>query len=790
MSASSSRLRVLLLCDDNPRNANTMLDHIRAFRAYSRHSVWVFNPRGIQRPSRLDFNEFDVVVVHWSLSLIHDHYVHRTFRDPLAQFRGLKVQFLQDDYRWVEIMTAEQRRLGINVLFTLVSPEHFDKIWTSRLPGVRLESTLAGYVPENLLDRPVKPMGERPLDIVYRGREVPWWLGRLGQDKVLVGRGVKALAENAGLKVDIAWTERERIYGERWVQFLGESRTTIGCEGGASITDFDGSAERAVINYRQQHPDATFDEVHAAVLAPYEGNVPMNVMTPRLFEAAALRTALVLFPGRYCDVLEPWRHYIPLEKNFSNFDDAARLIRDDAFLTELTERTYREVASSPANSTRAMVAHFDRVVDEEARTHTSRPMVGYALTLGEARFRRMAASSRVAVGNASERSWNAAARVPLLGWRAATHTPVLRYPRHYAIRAYASLGAAARTRERAALIARSLVTPSRETSPNTQVLLEDMLKFDILCTARRGAGRSVGYAVSPYLRGDGTLEFKSFASGEPNPGSAEVDNVIEAIKDGHVTRVVWDHSAVGDKVYVRLFGSQVAVWLVPSGRHEFISFGHLLRSDLPSASRIIRQAFPEPGKGRRTRTPRRLFPAGTPDQLRQLVRDPSGYMVRAYVMARLIATNRAYLQILATYITSGPLRSAVTVDAVMADLLRIEMLRRSVRAADGFEVHLRRDLDGQWSYVSVPVAAAVDVSLAGIVEGVPASVTWDHSAVSDSLDVQSLAGRRISISLGANGVYAFNTLVAIATVAPQAVASVLPYASDIVPVAASAAVTL
>jgi hypothetical protein len=71
-----------------------------------------------------------------------------------------------------------------------------------------------------------------------------------------------------------------------------------------------------------------------------------NVISPRIFEAASLRTALVLHPGSYSGILEAWRHYIPLEKDFSNFDEVVRLIRDDAFLESLTEQAHADLIAS------------------------------------------------------------------------------------------------------------------------------------------------------------------------------------------------------------------------------------------------------------------------------------------------------------------------------------------------------------------------------------------------------------------------------------------------------------
>jgi hypothetical protein len=65
--------------------------------------------------------------------------------------------------------------------------------------------TPAGYVPESLVSYPALPIESRPIDIGYRGRTVPYWLGEFGQEKVLIGQGVLERAEEYGLKCNIAW---------------------------------------------------------------------------------------------------------------------------------------------------------------------------------------------------------------------------------------------------------------------------------------------------------------------------------------------------------------------------------------------------------------------------------------------------------------------------------------------------------------------------------------------------------------------------------------------------------
>ena len=362
----SRQARVLLICDDRRGAPNTVLDHIDAFRRYSRHDIHTLNTRDMPRSIALDLDYF--AVIHYSVVLSSLNYLSADFRDKLRRFRGLKVEFIQDDYRWIDRETAASRDIGINVLFTVAPEPAASQVYDERLPGVRRVLTLTGYVPENLVGRPIKPLGERTIDVGYRARDLPFWLGRLSREKVWIGQRFLERAPAYGLRCDIAWTEDQRIYGERWIAFVSSCRATLGCESGASIADFDGSVEQAVLTFMGAHPRATFEDVHEAVLRPYEGNVVMNIVSPRVFEAAALGTALVMFPGEYSGVVSPEKHYIVLEKDFSNMDDVVDKLRDDKLVSAMTARARHDLIESGRWGYRAFVDQFDQVVDADART--------------------------------------------------------------------------------------------------------------------------------------------------------------------------------------------------------------------------------------------------------------------------------------------------------------------------------------------------------------------------------------------------------------------------------------
>ena len=138
----------------------------------------------------------------------------------------------------------------------------------------------------------------------------------------------------------------------------------LGTESGVSITDFDGSIEVRAKEYLSTHPGAEFWEIHKNLLNPYEGNLVENTISPRAFECAAHHTAMILFPGDYSGILQPWVHYIPLQKDFSNMQEVVDKLNDPAFLHTMTEQTYRDIIASGKFSYQAMIQEFDAVIED------------------------------------------------------------------------------------------------------------------------------------------------------------------------------------------------------------------------------------------------------------------------------------------------------------------------------------------------------------------------------------------------------------------------------------------
>lgn len=323
---------VLLLYDAPPKCAQAVMDHVDALRALPGARVWACRVLG-DLPPWLDLDRFDWVVIHYTLVVSHRFYLTPGARRRLAKAHARKAVFVQDEYRHVYRTIAALEELGCSVVFTCC-PEP-ERVYGKRFGYVRV---LTGYVPPRLVGRKCPGWSERLVDIGYRGRSLPFELGRLAQEKRWIGEVVGPVARAEGMTVDISSDESARLYGTRWERFLMGCRWTLGTESGASVFDWSGAVKEFADGCESW-------EEFVALAGPGlgDGAIPMGQVSPRCFEAAALRCGMILYDGGYSGVLVPGRHYLALRKDHSNLGEVLEMARSEEVWRGMVDRAYHEV---------------------------------------------------------------------------------------------------------------------------------------------------------------------------------------------------------------------------------------------------------------------------------------------------------------------------------------------------------------------------------------------------------------------------------------------------------------
>jgi len=360
------RPRMLVAYSMESAFAQTTRDYLLSLKDYTGYEVeYVHVTHGANL--EVDLDRYDIVFQSYCARFRYENYLSESYRGKLRRFKGVKILSLQDEGEHTNRTRAAIKDYGFDIVLTLMRPETVDYAYPrTEFPGVAFVFVITGYVHDGLmasLPAPL-PLEERPIVVGYRGRDLGAHYGRLGLEKVEIGRRMKEICDARGIANDIASDEASRIYGMAWFDFIGRCRSMLGSESASNVFDFDGSIE------------AKFKEMTAAnggrrpsydEFRPFteqrEREVDNAMVSPRIFECAMMRTPMVLFRGRYSDCVEPGTHYIPLEKDFSNVDEVLRRLEDIPALEAMAERAHADLVASGKFSYRTFGAKIREACD-------------------------------------------------------------------------------------------------------------------------------------------------------------------------------------------------------------------------------------------------------------------------------------------------------------------------------------------------------------------------------------------------------------------------------------------
>jgi hypothetical protein len=323
---------VLLLHQRLYPSAPDIAESVRAFKRFSRFPVFPVNVL-FGYPDGLDRVRFRAVVLHYTMFYADFEPLGGRVRALLADSgASFKVALFQDEQAYLAERLELCSEYALDCVYTCFEPPHAERVYGGVAPRVR--TCLPGYASEDLRAVGTElagPDSERPIDVGYRGRRPPSDWGPEAREKYEVAVEFKRRAESMGLALDIETDEEKRIYGSAWPRFIANCKATLGTESGATVRDPRGGEEP----------------------------IPYRTISPRHFEAAALRSCQILYEGAYSGILHPMVHYIPLRKDFSNFDEVIERFREPELRERLTEAAFRDLIASDRFSYRAFVRSFD-----------------------------------------------------------------------------------------------------------------------------------------------------------------------------------------------------------------------------------------------------------------------------------------------------------------------------------------------------------------------------------------------------------------------------------------------
>lgn len=365
---AAKKKRVLVAYSASSTFVQTTLDYLTSFSKYLNADVQFVH---VTHDAAPDFNleEYDAIIHSYCARWPFPGYVSSHYSKALARYSGPKILAVQDEYDRTNNLKQAILAMGFDVVLTCIPKDQLEKVYPEAEFGhIEFVQVLTGYVPENPneLAKFAMPLGDRPYAVGYRGRDIGGHYGRLAWDKLEIGMRVKRACEERGLPCNIDWSDDSRIYGKDWFRFIGSCRATLGTESGSNVFDYDGSFVALFHDLTEKNGGQrpSYEEFLPRVRMQ-DDSMDMGQISPKVFEAAALRTPLILLRGRYSDALRPEEHYIPLEKDYSNLQAVLDRLQDIPALEAMANRLYEHIVASGKYSYTTFVKEIDQLLDRK-----------------------------------------------------------------------------------------------------------------------------------------------------------------------------------------------------------------------------------------------------------------------------------------------------------------------------------------------------------------------------------------------------------------------------------------
>jgi hypothetical protein len=309
---------------------------------------------------------FDIIVYHYTFTALkwngEEYFSNKlcnTSIKRLQHLKGYKIAIPQDEYVYSHAICRFFKNFGIKTVYTCLREEDWETVYPKDISGVEYFFTVpAGYIDEKAayrLSKKICDLKERTIDIGYRVRKLPYWLGEFAQLKYWVSEHFLQAINSKPIKADISSDPDSVLLGSSWYKFLLSCKTVLGGESGASLHDPRGEIKKRVELYVCKHENADFYEVREHCFKGLDYNISLFALSPRHFECCMTKTCQILIEGDYNGILQADKHYIPVKKDFSNIADVIEKIKNVEYCQQIADNAYRDIVESGRYTYRGFV---------------------------------------------------------------------------------------------------------------------------------------------------------------------------------------------------------------------------------------------------------------------------------------------------------------------------------------------------------------------------------------------------------------------------------------------------
>jgi len=318
------------------RDAFLKYDHVTWDQCNLANRAWLMIVPKIRK--------YDLIILLHSTNSNMD-YVSPLLKKALQYRKGKLLIFIGNEYKLIPEKLDMVHEIAADFVASQLPQDRAD--WLYDECSAKTLSVPHALNPDVFFSR--EPLSRRKIDIGERSAEYPWYIGDVDRNKI---PDLLIQIMDYGFKVDCSHDDAKRFDRQGWAKFLSSCVATVTTEAGTSFLEKDDRTRLAVNKYVNENPSCTFADVYKLFFEHYSNAVSGKIISPRHFDAVGTKTCLIMFPGRFNDILKPDEHYISLQPDLSNLGDVVEKLKDESFLQKMVDKTHEYILDAHTHNRR------------------------------------------------------------------------------------------------------------------------------------------------------------------------------------------------------------------------------------------------------------------------------------------------------------------------------------------------------------------------------------------------------------------------------------------------------
>ncbi len=339
---SSNKLNLLSLhmMESPKKRRKTVEDLEYMFAYFSNHNCIIHDGR-FDLPDQIKEFNFDAIILGPTfLGIRTNPILYKKIRyiyDFIENSNAFKIALPQDDYDCSKILDDWCCDWNIDLVKTVCS-DNWEALYPEYSKKGNIELGFTGYISEELIKKWNNPISRihRNIDISYRANKLPENFGSLGYLKSNIAKEfLNSLPEN-NLNLDISVDPKKFIAGNKWHDFLENSKFCLSTPSGSSLLDPYGKLREKVFKYTAFRNES-FQNVKKECFPHEDGRYIFTAISPRNIESGLAKTVQIATQGNYSNLMFEDEDFIKLDIDCKNIEEVLLKMKDISFVEDIAE---------------------------------------------------------------------------------------------------------------------------------------------------------------------------------------------------------------------------------------------------------------------------------------------------------------------------------------------------------------------------------------------------------------------------------------------------------------------